>query len=155
MDSPADYREMMARAIEDIRAEPVQPYREGAPVRRVIRVRGRTTGRPRRFGINVTQVGGHLYLCSAIRRRDWVRNLIAAGRCTVERDGPDGADTDHASVLIEGAEAAAVLATYLPQAGYQDPELPFAVDAPITDITPHTTTTAVFRLDPARDLNGG
>ncbi|WP_433465172.1 hypothetical protein [Spirillospora sp. CA-128828] len=148
MESDTGRREMAVRAIEDIRATPVQPYREGAPVRRVIRVRGRVTGQPRPFGINVTRVGGGLYLCSAIRHRDWVRNLLGAGRCTVERDGPDGTDADYAAVLVEGAEAAAVLATYLPQAGYQDPELPFPIGAPIADITPHTTVTAVFRLDP-------
>jgi len=148
MTSEADWREMAARAIEDIRAAPVQPYREGVPARRVVRVDGRRTGRPRPFGINVTRVGGRLYLCSSIRRRDWVRNLLAAGRCTIERDGPDGTDTDYSAVLVEGTEAAEVLATYLPQAGFEDPELPFAVDAPIAEIAPHTTTTAVFRLGP-------
>lgn len=147
MTSQADWREMAARAIEDIRAAPAEPYREGAPVRRVVRVDGRRTGRARPFGINVTRVGGRLYLCSSVRRRDWVRNLLAAGRCTVERDGADGTDTDYSAVLVEGTEAAEVLATYLPQAGFQDPELPFAVDASIAEITPHVATTAVLRLD--------
>lgn len=137
-----------AQAIEELRAAPAPPYREGAPVARVVRVPGRRTGRPRPFGVNITQVGGRLYLCSATRRRDWVRNLAAAGACTVERDGPDGTDTAYTATLIEGPEAATALATYLPQAGYRDPELPFGLDATAEEITPHTATTAVVRLDP-------
>ncbi|MGI5205942.1 nitroreductase/quinone reductase family protein [Spirillospora sp. CA-108201] len=148
MTSQADWREAAARAIEAIRAAPVEPYREGAPARRVVRTEGRRTGRTRPFGVNVTRVGGRLYLCSSHRRRDWVRNVVAAGRCTVERDGPGGTDADYSAVLVEGREAAEVLATYLPQAGFQDPELPFAVDASVAEIIPHAATTAVFRLDP-------
>lgn len=139
--------EQAVRAIAEIRAADAPPYREGAPVPRVVRVPGRRTGEPRPFGVNVTQVGGRLYLCSAVRRRDWVRNLAAAGACTVERDGPDGADTAYAATFVEGPEAAAALATYLPQAGYADPELPFALDASAAEIVPHTGITAVVRLD--------
>lgn len=143
MDSQATWRE---QAIQSIRRAPAQPYREGGPARRVVVVAGRHSGCPRPFGINITQVGGKLYLCSATRRRDWVRNLLHAGRCTVEGDGPDGA-AEYVPVLIEGTEAARVLATYLPQSGYQDPELPFPADASAEQITPHTTATAVIRLD--------
>jgi hypothetical protein len=35
-----------------------------------------------------------------------VRNLLHAGRCTVERDGPGGAATKYTPVPIEGTEAA-------------------------------------------------
>lgn len=136
------------RAIATIRSAPAPPYAEGKPVRRVVVVVGRRSGQPHPFGINVSQIGGTLYLCSATRRRDWVRNLIHARRCIVERDGPDNADTEYTPVLIEGDEAANVLATYLPQSGYQDPELPFSPDAPADQIVPHTATTAVIRLDP-------
>ncbi|MGH9918025.1 MAG: hypothetical protein ACRD6W_04015 [Nitrososphaerales archaeon] len=74
--------------------------------------------------------------------------MFDAKRCTVERDGRDNTNTDYTPVLIECEEAAKVLATYLPQSGYQDPELPFSPDAPADQITLHTTTTAVIRLDP-------
>lgn len=144
-----DRRAMAARAMEDIRARPAEPYGEGRPVRRVIRVPGRRTGLLRPFGINVTQVDGGLYVCAPARRRDWVRNLLSAGRCTVERDGPEGGDTPYAATLIEGPEAARALATYVPLTGYAHPELPFSLDASAEEILPHTTTTAVFRLDRA------
>ena len=124
MDSQAAWREMSRQAIDQIRSTPPPPYGEGKPVRRVIVVAGRRSGRPRPFGINVTQVSGRLYLCSATRRRDWVRNLLHAGRCTIERDGPDGTGTEYTAVLVEGTEAARVLATCLPQSGYQEPRAP-------------------------------
>ncbi|MEV5708757.1 nitroreductase/quinone reductase family protein [Actinoallomurus sp. NPDC052274] len=146
--STTDWRALNAQAISRLRENAPGPYREGRPVPRVISVVGRRSGRPRPFPVNITPVDGRLYLCSATRRRDWVRNLLAAGRCTVERDGPHGADTDYVPVLVEGEEAARVMATYLPQAGYEDPQLPFAIDAPVEQITPHTTAIAVFRLDP-------
>lgn len=142
-----DRRAMAARAMLDIRARPAEPYGEGRPVRRVIQVPGRRTGRIRPFGINVTQVAGGLYVCAPSRRRDWVRNLLAAGKCTVERDGPDGGDTVYTATLVEGPEAARALATYVPLTGYAHPELPFALDATAEEILPHTTTTGVFRLD--------
>lgn len=115
---------------------------------RVIDVVGRRTGAPRPFGVNVTAVDGRLYVCSATRDRDWVRNLLAAGRCRIERDGPDGAHAVRTPVLVTGREAAQALATYLPQVEYRDPRLPFAPDAPVEEIERHTEKTAVFRLDP-------
>jgi hypothetical protein len=99
--------------------------------------------------VNVTQVDGHLYACSATRERDWVRNLIAAGQCRIERDAPDGDDSDRRPVLVAGREAATVLATYLPQAGYHDPALPFAVDAPLGEMERLAHLTAVVRFDRA------
>jgi hypothetical protein len=142
-----DWRALNAQAIDAIRAAPAGPYTEGEPIRRVIMVTGRRSGRPRPFAINVTQIGGQHYLCSATRRRDWFRNLMAAGECVVERDGPD--DSRHVPVLVEGTEAVTALMTYLPKAGYADPELPFPVDAPAELIAPHTGAIAVVRLDPA------
>lgn len=148
MDTRVTWHELSRQAMEAIRSTPSPPYGEGRPVRRVVVVAGRRTGSPRPFGINITQVDGRLYLCSATRRRDWVRNLLHAGRCTVERDATDGADTEYVPVAVEGHEAARVLAIYVPQSGYEDPELPFAADASPGQILPHTSTTAVIRLDP-------
>jgi deazaflavin-dependent oxidoreductase (nitroreductase family) len=148
MTTQTDWREFTQRGMDRIRNMPPVPYREGRPAGRVIVVAGRRTGLPRPFGINVIQVGGRLYVCSATRRRDWVRNLVAAGRCTVERDGPGGAGAEYAAVLIEGAEAGRALAAYLSQIWYHDPDLPFAAGATAEEITPHTTSTTVIRLDP-------
>lgn len=144
-----DWRAFNARAIDAIRAAPAAPYTEGAPVRRVIVVAGRHSRQPRPFPINVTQIDGKHYLCSATRHRDWFQNLIAAGECVVERDGPDGRDTSRVPVPVTGTEAVNALMTYLPKSGYDDPELPFPPGAPAELIAQHTGTTAVVRLDPA------
>lgn len=141
-------REAAAAMIEQLRAQKPEPYHEHRPVPRVIDVVGRRSGLPRAFGVNVTAVDGHLYVCSSTRARDWVRNLLAAGHCRIERDGPDGGDTERRVVLVEGRQAARVLATYLPQAGYRDPLLPFEPDAPVEEIQRHVQHTAVLRLEP-------
>lgn len=137
--------EMLGR----LRAQRVEPYREGSPVPRVIVVPGRRTGEPRPFGVNVTRIDGRLYICAATRARDWVQNLLAAGRCRVERDGVTGRDTVRTSVLVDGREAARALATYLPHVEYRDPLLPFDPDAAVGEIERHVDQVAVFRLDPA------
>jgi hypothetical protein len=136
--------EAARKMIEHLRAQPVEPYADGRPVARVIDVVGRRSGAARPFGVNVTALDGRLYVCSAT----WARDLVAAGRCRVERDGPGGADTERRPVMVEGHEAARVLATYLPQVEYRDPLLPFASDAPVEEILPHVGRTAVLRLDP-------
>lgn len=115
---------------------------------RAIEVVGQRSGEPRPFGVNVTAIDGHLYICSATRARDWVANLLAAGRCRIERDGPDGEHTERNPVLVTGHEGARALATYLPHAGYRDPQLPFDPDAQLDEIERHVDKTAVFRLDP-------
>ena len=137
----------MPEDVDRLRAQPVEPYQDRRPVPRVIQVAGRVSGEPRPFGVNVTSIDGRLYVCSATRARDWARNLLAAGVCRVERDGPAGTDTERKPVLVEGREAAVALATYLPQAGYRDPVLPYEVDAPIDEIERHVHRTVVFRLD--------
>jgi deazaflavin-dependent oxidoreductase (nitroreductase family) len=134
--------------LEQLRERPVEPYRDRQPVPRVIDVVGRRSGEPRPFGVNVTQIDGHLYICSATRERDWVRNLLAVGRCRIERDRPDGEHVECDPVMVEGREASRALATYLPQVGYRDPHLPFEPEAPLDEIERHVDKTAVFRLDP-------
>jgi hypothetical protein len=131
---------MVNEDVARLRAQPVEPYEDRRPVPRVINVVGRVSGEPRPFD-------GRLYVCSATRARDWARNLLAAGRCQVERDGPEGVDTEREPVLVEGHEAAVALATYLPRAGYRDPALPYDLDAPIDVVERHVDRTLVVRLD--------
>jgi deazaflavin-dependent oxidoreductase (nitroreductase family) len=139
--------EANAAMLAQLRSTGPEPYAERRPVPRVVQVVGRRTGRPRPFAVNVTQLDGHLYACSATRERDWVRNLVAAGRCRIERDAPGGADSERRPVLVSGREAATVLATYLPQAGYRDTALPFAIDAPLEEMERLAHLTAVVRFD--------
>ncbi|MFC4051965.1 hypothetical protein ACFOY4_19935 [Actinomadura syzygii] len=146
---PPSRREAALAMLEQLRARDPEPYRDRAPVPRVIDVVGRRSGVSRPFGVNVTELDGALYVCSSTRARDWVRNLLAAGRCRVERDGPDGRDTERRAVLVEGREAARALAVYLAASGHRDPELPFDPSAPVEEIERHTGRVAVLRLDPA------
>lgn len=139
--------------IERLRAQTPAPYGDRRPVPRVIDVAGRRSGERRPFGVNVTAVDGHLYACSSTRSRDWVRNLLAAGRCRIERDGPAGEDTERLVVLVEGHEAARALVIYLAESGYRDPELPFDPDAPVEEVERHVAQVAVLRLDPLPQPN--
>jgi deazaflavin-dependent oxidoreductase (nitroreductase family) len=147
--SKAEQRKTNRAMIARLRANPVRQYEDRDPVPRVIDVVGRRSGEPRPFPVNVTSVDGRLYVCSSSRTRDWVRNLLARRRCRVERDGRGGADTERRPVLATPSEAAAVLAIYLPRAGYRDPLLPFEPDAPVEEIERHVHALAVIRLDPA------
>ena len=134
--------------LEQLREQPVEPYRDRQPVRRVIDVVGRRSGEQRPFGGNITPIDGHLYICSATPARDWVRNLLAAGRCRIERARPEGEHAECDPVMVEGREAARALAVYLPQVGYRDPHLRFEPEAPLDEIECHVDTTAIFRLGP-------
>ena len=141
-------REAARAMLEHLRTQMPEPYAERQPVARVIEVVGRRSGASRPFGVNVTAVDGRLYVCSSTRARDWVRNLLAAGYCRIERDGPEGRDTERRALLVEGREAARALVIYLAQSGYRDPQLPFDPDAPIDEIERYVHRTAVLRLDP-------
>jgi deazaflavin-dependent oxidoreductase (nitroreductase family) len=143
-----DQRAAAQAMLEHLRTQPLEPYADRRPVARVIKVVGRRSGALRPFGVNVTAVDGHLYVCSSTRARDWVRNLLAAGYCRIERDGPEEGDTERRAVLVDGPEAARALAIYLAQSGYRDPQLPFNPDAPVDEIERHVHQTAVLRLDP-------
>ena len=147
-EQPRGQREAAGVMLEHLRTQEPEPYRDRRPVARVIDVVGRRSGLSRPFGVNVTAIDGRLYVCSSTRARDWVRNLLAAGRCRIERDGAAGRDTECRVVMEEGHQAARVLAVYLPQCGYRDPQLPFALDAAVNEIAQHVRRTAVLRLDP-------
>lgn len=131
--------------IDKIRADGPAPYQEGAYVLRVISVRGRKTGEPRPLPIAIATVAGEHYLCAPNRRRDWVRNLIAAGECEIEGDPVPRQQ----GLLAEDDAAAFAVHTYLSRLGRTSPEWPFPGDAPPTEIAKHLTEIAVFRLKPA------
>lgn len=143
--SPSELAKMDPRQINTIMtakirgAEP-DPYADGKYVLRIVEVPGRTTGEARPFPIAVTQVGGNRYLCAPNRTRDWVRNLLAAGHCTVERDA------DYSVELVGGDEGAPVIATYLSLLGRESTMWPFPGNASVEEIREHTDTTAVIKL---------
>ncbi|WIX83154.1 nitroreductase/quinone reductase family protein [Amycolatopsis carbonis] len=94
--------------VEQVREAAVEPYADGVPVLRVVDVVGRRSGESRPVVLNVTERGGRQYVC-APEGRGWVRNLLAAGYCRVERDGPRGRDTVRRVRRVGDEEAQPVL----------------------------------------------
>jgi hypothetical protein len=125
-------------------ADAPDPYREGGYVLRVLTVPGRVTGQPRSWPIAVVQLLGERYVCGPNRRRDWVRNLLKAGWCTVEGDDP----ARRTATLTEDEDAAGAVAAYLGALGRASAEWPFPSDAPASTIRMHLNEIAVFRLTP-------
>ena len=149
MTNPADLdpQDRNRFMLNKIRTDGPAPYREGRYVLRVISVAGRTSGEPRPVPIAIPMVEGELYLCAPNRRRDWVRNLLAAGTCEIEGDPVPR----HRAVLVEDDTAATAVRSYLSALGRQSPEWPFPADSPEPEIAKHVKEFAVFRLEPITD----
>ena len=141
--TPRERNESMVTRIRS--AEAPGPYREGGYVLRVLGVTGRVSGQPRHWPIAVVQLGGQRYLCAPNRRRDWVRNLLAAGWCVIEGDDPER----QTATLAEDPAAAAAVAAYLGALGRSSTMWPFPSGAPAGVIEAHLGEIAVFRLTPA------
>ena len=142
---PQDRNRLM---LERIRSGPAAPYQEGGYVLRVLSVVGRTSGEPRHLPIAVPTVGGAHYLCGPNRRRDWVRNLLAAdGACEIEGDP----EPRQRAVLVEDETAGIVVHAYLTTLGRQAPDWPFAAGSSAQEIAEHAKEIAIFRLEPVTD----
>jgi hypothetical protein len=140
--TPRDRNQFMIAKIRS--ADAPAPYREGGYVLRVLAVPGRVTGEQREWPIAVVRLRGQRYLCAPNRRRDWVRNLLKSGWCTLEGDDP----ARQKATLSEDDDAAEAVAAYLGALGRPSTEWPFPSDAPATTIREHLSEIAVFRLDP-------
>jgi hypothetical protein len=140
--TPRERNQFMIARIRS--ADPPDPYREGGYVLRVLSVPGRSTGEPRSWPIAVVQRQGQRYVCAPNRRRDWVRNLLAAGSCTVEGDDP----ARQAATLSEDDDAAQAVSVYLAALGRPSTMWPFPSDSPAATIREHLDEIAVFRLTP-------
>ena len=140
--TPRERNQFMIAKIRS--ADAPAPYRDGGYVLRVLATPGRTTGQLRSWPIGVVQLHGQRYVCGPNRRRDWVRNLLASGWCTVEGDDP----ARQAATLTEDDDAAEALAAYLRALGRPSTMWPFPSDAPATTIRAHLHDIAVFRLTP-------
>ncbi|HWG24246.1 hypothetical protein [Actinospica sp.] len=146
MTNPADLdpQERNRFMMSKIRTDGPAPYQESRYVLRVLSVPGRTSGEPRPLPIAVPMVEGERYLCAPNRRRDWVRNLLAAGECEIEGDP----EPRHRAVLVEDDSAARAVHTYLLSLGRPSTEWPFPSGAPVPEIAEHLAEIAVFRLEP-------
>ncbi|GEL26979.1 hypothetical protein PSU4_59330 [Pseudonocardia sulfidoxydans NBRC 16205] len=139
-----------ASMIDRILSEPPDPIVDGGYALRVLRTRGRRSGRVRVTPMGVVGVGGSHYLVCPDPNRDWARNLAADPACAVvSRDDERPATT----VAVPDDEAAPVVATYL--SAMRD--LPFAInsfpvgpDATPEEIRPRLGTIRVLRLGPRR-----
>jgi deazaflavin-dependent oxidoreductase (nitroreductase family) len=78
---------------------------------RVLEVRGRVSGEPRRVPVNLLEVDGRRYLVSARGEGEWVRNVRAAAGALTLRRGRH-AEQLHATELTD-AEKVPVLRAYL------------------------------------------
>ncbi len=125
-------------------ADAPDPYRDGGYVLRVLSVPGRVSGQTRAWPIAVVQVAGRRYIAAPNRQRDWVRNVLAAGWCTVEGDEP----ARHTATLAEDDDAAEAVATYLGALGRPSTMWPFPSDSPPATIRQYLPEIAVFRLAP-------
>jgi hypothetical protein len=125
-----------------IKAKDPDPYTEGGYVLRLLSTPGRVTGESRSWPIAVVQLNGRRYICGPNRRRDWVRNLLASGWCTVEGHEPER----QAATLVEDDDAARAVAAYLGRLGRPSSMWPFPSDAPATTIREYINEIAVFRL---------
>jgi hypothetical protein len=135
-------RERNQFMMDKIRNDGPAPYQEGRYVLRVMSVPGRRTGKRRMLPIAISMVAGDRYLCAPNRRRDWVRNLLAAGECEIEGDPAPR----YLTVLVEDDTAAVAVHTYLSRLGRTSAEWPFPAGASVPEIAQHVTEIAVFRL---------
>jgi RimJ/RimL family protein N-acetyltransferase len=146
--TPRERNQFMIARIRS--ADAPDPYREAGYALRVLTAAGRETGQPRSWPIAVVQLLGQHYLCAPNRRRDWVRNLLAAGWCTLEGDDP----ATQTATLTEDDAAAQAVAAYLGALGRASSEWPFPGDAPAITIRRHLNEIAVFRLTPQERVAG-
>src|SRR5512146_2082587 len=77
---------------------------------RVLEVRGRTTGEPRRVPVNPLELDGQRYLVAARGETHWVRNLRAAGEGRLLLGGRREQIT---AVELTDAEKEPILRAYL------------------------------------------
>lgn len=146
--TPRERNQAMAARI---RSGDLDPYAEGGYVLRVLSTPGRVTGESRSWPIAVVQRNGQRYICGPNRKRDWVRNLLVSGWCTVEGDEPER----HSATLAEDDDAAQAVAAYLGQLRRPSSMWPFSTNASVTTIREHISEIAVFRLASEPDGTSG
>ncbi|MDG4795977.1 hypothetical protein [Micromonospora sp. WMMD1082] len=74
-----------------------------------LQVARRVSGTPQHVPVNILDLNGERYLLSVHGRTEWVRNLRAAGHCTIERRGRSDR---YRAVEISGTDRETVLAAY-------------------------------------------
>ena len=103
-----------------------------------LHVPGRTTGTLQRVPVNVVELAGGRYLVSVRGRTEWVRNLRAAGHCTVRRRGRQDR---YLAVELSGEPRDDVIAAYRTRWGTGQVRR-------LLDQLPDPADHPVFRLDP-------
>ncbi|MEV2242314.1 nitroreductase/quinone reductase family protein [Micromonospora sp. NPDC049891] len=103
-----------------------------------LQVPRRISGTPQRAPVNILELDGERYLVSVRGRTEWVRNVRAAGHCTVERRGQHDR---HRAVEVSGDRREAVLAAYRDRWGKGQVRR-------LLDDLPDPADHPTFRLDP-------
>ena len=107
---PAAARVANRLMAEALRRVPASSFKEGAPVLRVVGVRGRRSARMLQIPLGVIQVDGRPHLVSPESERNWVRNLDASGVCVV---AGGGAEDCWSARRLEPEASVAVLRAYV------------------------------------------
>jgi hypothetical protein len=139
-----EQRAANAAMVQMLMRAPIHPYAEGGYVLRVVRIRGRRTGRLHDVPLAVTLLEGTRWLCAPDRSRDWAQNLAAVGGCLIAGDIP----ARTSAVLSDTNEAAQAIAAYRAALTQPIGSWPFPLGSSIDQIRAHSSTTAVFRLGP-------
>ncbi|HET6951460.1 MAG TPA: nitroreductase family deazaflavin-dependent oxidoreductase [Acidimicrobiales bacterium] len=121
---------------------------------RVLEVRGRTTGEPRRVPVNLLEVDGRRYLVSPRGEGQWVRNVRAAGRLATLVGKRREEWVAHE---VPDADKVPLLRAYLRRWKFEvgmffDGTSADSTDDEIAAIAPRHP---VFRLEPAKDDGAG
>lgn len=103
-----------------------------------LHVSRRTTGTLQRVPVNVVDLADGRYLVSVRGRAEWVRNLRAAGHCTIARRGRRD---QYRAVELPGDRRAEIIAAYRTRWGTGQVRR-------LLDQLPNPDDHPVFRLDP-------
>ena len=112
---------------------------------RLLTVAGRRSGRPHTTPVNLVEAQGERWLVAPYGPVEWVRNLRAAGRATLERGGRVEVV---GAVEVGPGEAAPILRRYIADTPITRPYFDVTVDSPIEAFAAEAGRHPVFRLVP-------
>lgn len=147
--SPEEFQDLNRRMGQSILATEPAPYEDGGYVRRVIEIRGRSSGQVHGVPIAVITLEGRQYIVSPRRNRNWVKNLLKHPDCLLR--SRDTRDPRHATLVSESDRVTDVVSTYvaLMNAPWAIAQFPFPADASRDQIQQAAASVAVFELKPS------
>lgn len=146
--SPQEFRDLNKRMAESILAAEPAPYVNGGYVRRVVEIRGRSSGQVHGVPLAVITLAACQYIVSPRRERNWVKNLREHLDCVVV--SRDTREPRHATLVAESGRVADVVSTYvtLMDAPWAVAQFPFPAGSSRDEIQHAAAGVAVFELNP-------